>query len=215
MMRLLVCCLIGVLLLIACNTKDTKQFSEQKHPITETGNWVNISNAPLDCGYLLHNNKIYGVGITASVEDIDWDLFWTEFLRSQFDTLYYRVNGKVVDFTIEDNTAHPIKYVDIPSFLVNTNEDGELYAKDKNYVYYPLDMYIFDYYDYYDISFEGDIRIPGADPKSFKYIGKGYAVDKNNMYYKGEKIKWNNYIIDALQQDDCPAILPFNYGVSE
>lgn len=68
------------------------------------------------------------------------------------------------------------------------------YAKDINYVYYPSIILIanrtIDHITYYFLD--------GADAGTFKYIGNGYAVDKNNMYHDGKIIKWNHHILDSL-----------------
>lgn len=78
--------------------------------------------------------------------------------------------------------------VDVYTFVVCKNGN---YAKDKKHVYFPLNGIDFDgfvcggsrYLEYI---------VEGADPKTFKYIGNDYGVDRRNMYYKGEKIKWDD-----------------------
>lgn len=60
-----------------------------------------------------------------------------------------------------------------------------------------------------------DKIIPEADPTSFKYLGKGYATDKDHMYLYGSQIEWNDHIIIALQQPDCPDFLPKDYGMQK
>ncbi len=199
--------------------------NEVSHDISHlegAGMWVNIKNAPPTCYYLLRGDRIYGVGLQRQILDsIDWDLFWQEFLMPRYSLItteeeFGRTSREVVS---RDSSEFCLKYVDIESFEVNINSDDEfwdqLYAKDKRYVYYPQSIQIMDEYDYFDITFEGDIRIHGADPNTFLYIGKGYAVDKKNMYYQGEKIKWNDHIIEALRQPDCPDFLPRDYGMRD
>lgn len=210
-------CIIFVLM-VACTTNNNRRenASDDIHMICqihENGDWVNIKDAPVKCGYLLHDNKVYGVAIDVPIDTINWDVFWKEFLAPQYDTIFIREKGKIVGYKIEDNTIRPISYVDIQSFKVSINSDGKYYAKDKNYVYCPTSFKVTDYNNYYDLTFEGDIRILGIDPKTFKYLGKGYAVDKKYMYWNGDRIKWNDHIITALQQSDCPEFLPIDYGL--
>lgn len=180
--------------------------------IPENGNWVNIKDAPVECGYLFHDNKVYGVAIDVPADTINWNILWKEFLKPQYETSYIRSNGEIIDSIVEDVTPRPISYVDIQSFTVSINTDNEYYAKDKNYVYYPPSFKVTDYDNYYDLTFEGDIRIR-CGPATFKYIGRGYAVDKNFMYRGDKRIEWDDRIITALQQPDCPEFLPVDdYG---
>lgn len=211
----------GVFLIIViftgCKNRD---LTHDISYIKEKGKWVNIKNAPMDCYYVLRGDKIYGVGFDTPLDNIDWDLFWKEFLMPRYTLITSEEFGTVTHERVRrDSSDFSIRHIDVETFEVNINSSEDLwerlYAKDKRYVYYPTEIHIEDYNNYYDISFEGDIRIPGADPKSFKYIGKGYAVDKNNMYFHGEKIKWNDHIITALQQDDCPDYLPIDYGMTK
>ena len=37
--------------------------------------------------------------------------------------------------------------------------------------------------------------LKGANPNRFRYIRDGYAVSGNQMYLNGEKIEWNDSII--------------------
>lgn len=206
-----------ILIFTGCKARDTTQTHDISH-IEEEGRWVNIKNAPLDCYYVLRGDRIYGVGFDTPLDNIDWDLFWHEFLMPRSTLIISEEFGRTSkEWVRRDSSDFALKHVDVETFEVNINSSKDLwerlYAKDKRYVYYPGNIQIDDYNYCYDITFEGDIRIPGADPKTFKYIGKGYAVDKNNMYYKGEKIKWNDYIIEALQLDDCPDFLPIDYGM--
>lgn len=147
-------------------------------PILEKGKWVNIKDAPISCGYILKDSLIYGVQIPKAEENS-----WTDSLINSLD-----------------EWLTPIAYVDVESFMVNINDDEEqFYAKDNNNVYYPVEMILYDGYSPYSATFEGDIIIPNADPKTFKYLGEGYAVDKNSMYYYGGKIDWNDSIIQSLK----------------
>lgn len=81
--------------------------------------------------------------------------------------------------------AKPMKNIDISSFVVFP---GSGYAKDKNHVYYPLEI----------ICYDGNCcgactcskyTIKDAISKSFQYLGKEYAKDKNHVYFRGVKIQ--------------------------
>ena len=160
----------------------------------EKGEWVEIKNANNKNGYCIIEDQVYGAWIYLA-DTIDLEEYLLE-IQSELK---------------------PLSYSDSKTFEVCINPDGEPYARDTNNVYYPSveNILFFDGDDIGGEIYDSNIRINGADPKSFKYIGKGYAVDKNNMYYKGEKIKWNNHIISALQQEDCPDYLPNDYGMTK
>lgn len=84
----------------------------------------------------------------------------------------------------------PLTDVDISTFEVCKGSGG--YAKDKNRVYYPIVVTCVDGYEYSGCYFE-EYVITGADPDTFKYLGDGYAVDRNNMYRYGEIVPWRNH----------------------
>ena len=63
-----------------------------------------------------------------------------------------------------------VKGADVKSFLTIETDRG-IYGKDKNNVYYE------------------NLIIPGADPKTFKYIKDGYSIDKNKAYYNKDSSK--------------------------
>lgn len=86
----------------------------------------------------------------------------------------------------------PFKGVDIESFMVC--KDSPDYAKDKNRVYYPVDIYCIDG-TRYGGSYALKYILKGADSKTFKYIGNRYAVDSMHMYYDGFEIPWDNEVI--------------------
>lgn len=195
----------------------------------ETGTWVSVSDTTCSSPYYLIEDSIY-VG-------------------------YLSINGSPHDFFLKYKSEDVLDFmptltgVDIASFEVNINKDQSAYARDKRAVYFPRGTkdgteLFFDGYDAGGVIYYGDISIDGADPYTFQYIGggyamdknniyfngwdvpstdlltfkvlgKGYAVDKNDMYYRGEKIKWNDHIITALQQDVCPDYLPIDHGMTK
>lgn len=163
--------LLIVLLITGCTKYDTSG-------IKDNGEWVSIYDAPLTSGYILYNNDIYAL----MLDD----------LHSYNPASFWEGEGQNIGVLLEN--------VDIATFQVNI-QDGSYpqpYAKDKRRVYCPLDYDILDDegpISPYSLIYEKPTVIPGADPKTFKYLGDGYAVDKNGMYSRGEKIEWNDSII--------------------
>ena len=163
---------ISLVLLSSCVNKNLNR----PH---EVGTWVSVSDTAHTSPYFLIEDSIY-VGYIALIDESPRDFFLD-------------CKHNCPDF------APPLTDVDIASFKVNINSDDEPYAKDKRFVYYPIDSPIF--FDGYNGGGEiycGDISIKDAYPLSFQYIGKGYAIDKNFMYYKGKRIEWNDSIITTF-----------------
>ena len=71
-----------------------------------------------------------------------------------------------------------LSHVDIESFKIFNGQKDYIgvYFKDKNGVYFSLGEILFE---------KIDIKIP----KSFEILADGYAKDKNNIYFYGEKIE--------------------------
>ena len=100
-----------------------------------------------------------------------------------------------LDFTEDENVN-----ADIVTFRVCK---GSEYARDKRHVYYPQDQVCFDgfkedektgEYEAFGGTVAKKMILKGARPSQFKYIGNGYAVSGNKMYYNGEAIEWNDSI---------------------
>jgi len=96
---------------------------------------------------------------------------------------YTRVGDSIFGGEIACN-IEPLKGIDLKTFKVLA---GTKYAKDKNHVYYPLEITCIDYTDC-GVCFYGKIIIETADPERFKYLGKEYATDGANVYFRGELI---------------------------
>ena len=138
----------------------------------DKGIWVKLSEDIPEGGYLLHNNYVYGCYLD-TLSDID--------------------------------KIPPLKGVDVSTFEVCK---GTEYARDKNRVYYPVRTISIDGEDFGYTYFEEYILkkeylygllSDDANPKSFKYIGEGYAIDGNIMFRYGKRIKWNNSFIEKTQ----------------
>lgn len=59
---------------------------------------------------------------------------------------------------------------------------GTKYAKDNIHVYYPLEIPCVDYEDC-GVCYYGKIIIDNANPRTFKYLGKDYATDGENVFF--------------------------------
>ena len=144
----------------------------------EKGVWVSINNANNKNGYCIVAEQVYGAWINLQ------------------DT----TNLEQVLLQIETE-LNPLVGSDSKTFEVCINPEYQPYGRDANYVYYPkLENTLFIDGEYYGGEiYDSNIRIDGADPKTFKYLGEGYAADKNNMYFEGNKIEWNDSLITVLE----------------
>jgi len=81
----------------------------------------------------------------------------------------------------------PLQEVDLSTFEVllgNFYATGS-YARDENYVYYPLETYCVDFEDC-GVCYCTKYIIQDADPRTFKYLSKDYSTDGNIVFHKGE-----------------------------
>lgn len=78
----------------------------------------------------------------------------------------------------------PLKNIDVKTFQVLP---GTEYAKDKNNVYFPLETICIDYKDC-GVCYFDQIIIEGANPKTFRYLGKEYATDDNLVFFRGVRL---------------------------
>ncbi|MDE5554488.1 MAG: DKNYY domain-containing protein, partial [Muribaculaceae bacterium] len=149
--------------------------------INDNGEWVSIYDAPISCNYILYNDSVYGICFE-DIDSINWDTFWN------------------------DSNFYPIDFIDVKTLFININDNQCNYAKDAKYVYCPTCYWCHDAEVALPFSqtFHGNIIIPGADPKTFKYLGDGYAVDKNGMYSCGEKIVWDDSIVAHYNNHPSP-----------
>lgn len=97
---------------------------------------------------------------------------------------YTRMGTSVFGGEIDCN-IQPLKGIDIETFQVYP---GTNYAKDKESVYYPIEVKCVDYENcgvcYYD-----KVIVERADPATFKYLGSDYATDGKFAYFRGLLIK--------------------------
>ncbi len=97
---------------------------------------------------------------------------------------YTRIGDSIFGGEIACN-IEPLKELDLETFKVLT---GTKYAKDKNHVYYPLVISCDDNIDC-GVCYYAKIIVENASSETFKYLGKEYATDVENVYFRGELIK--------------------------
>ena len=92
-----------------------------------------------------------------------------------------------------------IENADIETFEICVGTD---YARDKNFVYYPIESKCVDGWEYGGC-FVTKYLLAKARPDKFKYVRDGYAVSGNHMFYEGEEIVWRDDILnDSIQISD-------------
>lgn len=136
------------------------------------------------------------VGCSYRSDDIKDNGVWVPVPIGESVMGYNNIGGKVYwGYITDDFTADSELGADIETFRVCK---GSEYAKDKNRVYYPQDIICYDGIDE-NGGFGGTIAkkivLKGANPNRFRYIRDGYVVIGNQMYLNGEKIEWNDSII--------------------
>lgn len=125
--------------------------------------WISISEAPLNSGYYLVNDKIYSFEIELP------------------DTT--RIPELVKKHALY---TMPINVSDPKTFKISLNKDGERYAKDCKNVYYATDRSYYDGPEYGIV--DNEVTVLGANPKTFRYIDCGYATDDSIVYFQGLKV---------------------------
>lgn len=148
--------------------KITISYHPSYDSVSDVGNWIKMTDSSRCDDYVVYKGNVYGTNMRTT----DWN-----------DYLHIR----------------PLKGVDNQSFEVCK---GCLYAKDKNSVYYPFLRNCIEIEEFwgsvtmYSVQYsDSRFKIENADPKTFKYIGDGYGIDKRHMYYNGEEIPWDDNII--------------------
>ncbi len=129
--------------------------------------------------------------------DLEEYSYWKKLENLERDDLWIRIGDSIYgidSYDFDDYRWVGAKDVDVATFEVCVGSEG--YAKDKRHVYYPLQMTGYDGETWGTYIEDDGYIIEGADPKSFKCLGYGYAVDRFRMYFKGKPIKWDNEILD-------------------
>ncbi len=115
----------------------------------------------------------------------------SEYTLKRTDWTFINHKEKVSEYTRIDSVIYcgeiacnfpPMKDVDIESFEILPGTD---YARDKNNIYYPISISCDDFTDC-GVCYCVDYIIKNADPKTFRYLDKEYATDKESVYFRGE-----------------------------
>ena len=109
---------------------------------------------------------------------------WVSLKNKESIDGYTRIGDSIFGGEIACN-IEPLKGIDVDTFKILP---GTKHAKDKNKVYYPISIGCVDYIDC-GVCYYGEIIMAGANPESFEYLGKEYATDGKNVYFRGELIK--------------------------
>jgi DKNYY family len=96
---------------------------------------------------------------------------------------YTKIGDSIFGGEIACN-IRPLEGIHLETFQVLA---GTLYAKDINHVYYPLRIPCVEYRDC-GVCYYGEIIMANAKPLTFRYLGKDYATDGTNVYFRGRLI---------------------------
>ena len=141
-------------------------FSCEDNTIVDHGKWISIAQ---QCDSIVDGYAL-----------IDEKVYYGSF-DSIFFTDYLKKNGK--GFLIG---------VDIETFELC---QGTNYARDKNHVYYPIEVKCVEGWSYGGC-YVTNYLLPKARPDKFKFLRDGYAISGDHMYWRGEEIVWREDILD-------------------
>ena len=132
----------------------------------------------------VQNKYFEPTGIVDKTEEYSKnEKIWISLKDKQSVDGYTRIGDSIFGGEIACN-VEPLKGIDIKTFKVLA---GTNYAKDKNNVYYPLEQPCIDYEDC-GVCYYAKIIMENATPENFEYLGKEYATDGKNVYFRGELI---------------------------
>jgi hypothetical protein len=109
---------------------------------------------------------------------------WTSLNDKERVDGYTRIGDSIFGGEIACNIK-PLKNIDIKTFKVLA---GTQYAKDINYVYYPLEVPCIDYTDC-GVCYYSKIIMDSANSASFQYLGKDYATDGRLVFFRGQLLR--------------------------
>lgn len=119
-------------------------------------------------------------GIIDKTKELVDKNIWTSLSDKERIDGYTRIGDSIFGGEIACNVK-PLKNIDVKSFKVLA---GTKYAKDINHVYYPLLIPCIDYEDC-GVCYYGKLIIEGANPSTFRYLGKDYATDEKLVFFRG------------------------------
>ena len=106
---------------------------------------------------------------------------WTSLNDKERIDGYTKIGDSIFGGEIACNIK-PLKDIDVKTFKVLA---GTKYAKDKNYVYYPIEIICKDYKDC-GVCYYSKIVLQNANSATFQYLGKDYATDGKLVFFRGK-----------------------------
>lgn len=124
---------------------------------------------------------------------------WIKLTEGQYIDGYFIYNNEVYGSYVtcpqEYKYCEPLQGVDIESFQVC---EGTGYAKDKNFVYYPISIICEDAENWSLCYFE-DYIVKNATPTNFIYLGDGYGISGKRLFFEGKEIQWDYDLIKKYE----------------
>lgn len=123
---------------------------------------------------------------------------WVRLTEGQYLDGYFIYNNEVYGSYVSGpqdyKYCEPLQGVDTESFLVCA---GTGYAKDKDFVYFPIFITCEDSENWSLCYFE-DYIVKNANPANFSYLGNGYAVSGRRLFYEGKEIPWDKELVKNI-----------------
>jgi hypothetical protein len=141
-------------------------------------------------------------GIIDRTETLKNKLEWYTLNDKESVDKYTRIGDSIFGGEIACDVK-PLSGIDLRSFKVLA---GTKYAKDNNHVYYPIGISCIDYSDC-GVCYYSKIIVENANPKTFSYLGKDYASDGKNVFFRGELIE--NVDVESFKIIDGPEYFYF------
>ena len=109
---------------------------------------------------------------------------WIEIKDGQIVDSYSRIGNKIYCGEVACDVK-PMQGIDIETFRI---KPGSKFAKDKNHVYYPLEILCVDGINC-GVCYCTKFIVENADPTTFDYLDRDYSIDNNSVFFRGELIE--------------------------
>lgn len=205
------------LLCIGCSGVERHRIYDS---VADAGEWINVADCIKTDGKGGYMTAVYGYGkdFPANIRRLDslsavWrGLSWppdddndkqcSEISSIQHDLMSY---DQYYEELYRLTPEHVVEWFACPQVNVESFQicSGTEYARDRNRVYYGAELVALTVkkrrfgnnrkglvFCIYCIS-----PIFKPNPRTFKYLGDGYAMDRNHLYLCGIEIEWNDSII--------------------
>jgi len=122
-------------------------------------------------------------GIIDRTGELNEENRWTSLKNKESIDGYTRIDDAIFGGEIACNVM-PLKNIDIKTFKVLP---GTKFAKDKKHLYYPFSLSCDDFEDC-GVCYFSKVIVEGANPATFRSLGKNYFTDGNLVFFGGEQI---------------------------